>query len=166
MIRAKLKRICIGSNWRHTLVRGAILAAVVYCVGAYGLMPFSVQGDSMLPRYKTGDLGTINALAYRWSDPQRFDIVAIRMAGKKVMLLKRVIGLPGETVEIRQGVVYVNGEKLDEPYLLYRGDWNLNLQTVAADQYFVVGDNRGMPADQHHYGKTKRDRIIGRMSGW
>ena len=163
MIWARLKRVCIGSNWRLTLVRGLILAVVVYLLCSFVFLPFRVQGDSMVPLYKTGDFGFINALAYRWSEPQRFDVVAIRMAGRNVMFLKRIIGLPGEKLEIRAGVVYTDGKRLDEPYVQSNAGWDLNEQSLDSDEYLVIGDNRGMPMRQHKFGKVERDRIAGRM---
>ena len=163
MVLAGLKRVCIGSNWRHTAVRGLLLAVVVYLLCSFVFLPFRVSGASMAPLYKTGDFGVINALAYTWGDPKRGDVVAIRMAGRRVMLLKRVIGEPGETVVMRGGVVYIDGRELDEPYLLYRGDWDMKPQKLEADQYLVIGDNRGMPQDQHQHGKVKRRAIAGRM---
>ena len=79
------------------------------------------------------------------------------------MYLKRIIGLPGETVEIRHGVVHVNGEVLAEPYLQLRGQWDLKNQSLSADEYFVVGDNREVPMHHHTFGRVKRRRIVGRM---
>lgn len=162
-IGAIAKKICVGSNWRHTLVRAVILGALVYGMCSTLFLPIRIQGGSMLPLYKTGDYGIINALVYRWATPQRFDIVAIRMAGKDVMFLKRIIGLPGETVEMHDGIVRINGEILPEPYLQFRGHWDLKKQLLGGDQYFVVGDNRGMPMRFHTFGKVKRHRIVGRL---
>lgn len=156
------KKLFVGSSWRHTLVRAGILGVVVYGICSTVFLPIRVQGDSMLPLYKTGDYGFVNTLVYRWSIPQRYDVVGIRMAGKHVMFLKRIIGLPGETVEIHNGTVHVNGEVLPEPYLQFRGDWNLKKQSLSGDQYFVVGDNRGVPIHLHTFGKVKRQRIVGR----
>jgi signal peptidase I len=161
-IRAFLKKVCVGSNWRHTVVRAVVLSALAYGVCTTIFLPLRIQGDSMLPLYETGDYGFINTLAYHWSDPQRFDVVAIRMAGKSVMYLKRIIGLPGETVEIRDGTVHVNGAALSEPYLQFKGDWELRKQSLSGDQYFVVGDNRGMFILHHTFGKVKRHRIVGK----
>lgn len=161
-IKTRLKKVCVGSSWRRTLVRAVILGAVVYGVCSTVFLPIRIRGDSMLPMYKTGDYGFMNTLVYRWGDPQRFDVVAVRMAGKRVMYLKRIIGLPGETVEIRDGIVRVNGEVLAEPNLQLRGHWDLKKQSLSGDQYFVVGDNRKVPIHRHKFGKVKRHRIVGR----
>jgi signal peptidase I len=155
--------MCVGSNWRHTVVRAAILAVVVYAMCSTLFLPVRVQGDSMLPLHRTGDYGFINTLAYGWGRPQRFDVVAIRMAGQHVMYLKRIIGLPGETLEIHRGIVHVDGKVLPEPHLQLRGRWNLKKQSLSGDEYFVVGDNREVPMHLHTFGKVKRRRIVGRM---
>ena len=159
----KLKRACIGSNWRNTLIRAAILGIVTYTICTKAFLPFKVQGESMEPLYSTGDFGFLNALVYRWSDPERSDIVAIRISDRNVMFLKRVIGLPNEKLEIRDGVVYIDGEPLDEPYVEFNDRWNLQEHVMGADEYFVIGDNRGMPLRQHKFGRVKRSRIAGRM---
>jgi len=161
-IKGCLKKVCIGSNWRHTVVRAVVLSALAYGVCTTIFLPVRIQGDSMLPLYETGDYGFINTLAYRWSNPRRFDIVGIRMAGNSVMYLKRIIGLPGETVEIHDGTVHVNGKALSEPHLQFKSDWELGKQSLSGDQYFVIGDNRGMSIHYHTFGKVKRHRIVGR----
>ena len=159
----RLQHIVVGSSWRHTLVRTVILGVVVYGVCSTVFLPIRIQGESMLPLYKTGDYGFMNTLAYRWASPQRYDIVGIRMAGRNVMYLKRIVGLPEETVEIHEGIVRIGGEVLSEPYLALRGHWDLRKQVLNADEYFVIGDNRSVPMHMHTFGKVKRHRIVGRM---
>lgn len=77
------------------------------------------------------------------------------------MLLKRVVALQGETVEFRQGELYVNGKLLEEPYVLYRSDWELPPRAIALGHVYVVGDNRGTPMAQHKFGEINMDRIVG-----
>ncbi len=155
--------MCVGSNWRTTVIRAAIIGIVAYTVCTKAFLPFMVQGDSMLPLYETGDFGFVNALSYHWSDPKRLDVVVVRMAGKKIMFLKRVIGLPGEKVDIRGGVVHIDGVPLDEPYLKNDIGWNLKEQSMGPNEYLVIGDNRGMPIEEHKFGKVDRSRLVGRM---
>jgi signal peptidase I len=140
-----------------------MLGVVVYGMCSTVFLPIRIEGESMLPLYTTGDYGFMNTLAYRWASPGRFDIVGIRMAGRNVMYLKRIVGLPGETIEIHDGMVYVNGEALAEPYLRLRGHWDLKTQSLGGDEYFAVGDNRAVPMHHHVFGKVKRHRIVGRM---
>jgi signal peptidase I len=78
------------------------------------------------------------------------------------MYMKRIIGLPGETVAFAGGRVLINGEVLDEPYEKTPCDWNCPPVKLGPDEYFVVGDNRTMPSENHVFGKAGRDRIIGK----
>ncbi len=77
------------------------------------------------------------------------------------MLLKRIIALPGETVAFRQGLLYVNGIQVEEPYVHYRSDWNLAPRKVAPGHVYVVGDNRGTSMTRHRFGQVVMDRIVG-----
>jgi signal peptidase I len=105
----------------------------------------------------------VNCLAYWHRPPQRGDVVSIRYAGEHVMLMKRVIGLPGETVGFAGGHVIINGRVLDEPYEKWACDWNVPPAQLAPDEYYVVGDNRTMPPENHVFGKVLRVRIVGRV---
>jgi signal peptidase I len=77
------------------------------------------------------------------------------------MLLKRIVALEGEELEFRGGILHVNGEAIDEPYVRYKSDWNLPPRKVERGNVYVVGDNRGVPMDHHYLGQTPRGRIIG-----
>src|SRR4029079_5665853 len=91
-----VKVVLVGRDFRFTLVRIVVLAAVVWFVSSYVLMPIHVQGPSMLPTYSENGVNFVNRLSYRQVDPQRGDVIAIRFSGKHAMLMKRVVGLPGE----------------------------------------------------------------------
>jgi signal peptidase I len=77
--------------------------------------------------------------------------------------MKRIVGLPGETVAFHQGYLFINGKLLDEPYLILRGTWEHAPKQDGPDQYYVVGDNRDMPWDDHYKGRSPRDLIIGKV---
>ena len=98
---------------------------------------------------------------YAFSKPERGHVVVIRLAGKKVMLLKRVVGLEGDMVAFRKGRLFVNGKKVDETYVRYPSDWDLQPRMVDKNHIYVVGDNRNVPMDMHRFGQTSIDRIIG-----
>jgi signal peptidase I len=115
----------------------------------------------MEPTYRNGSLNFCWRLAYTFSEPKRFDVVVVRFAGKKVTLLKRVVALEGERVEFRHGKLFVNGKKIDEPYVRYPSDWNLQPRQVEKNTIYVVGDNRSVPIENHHFGQTSIKRIIG-----
>jgi signal peptidase I len=117
----------------------------------------------MEPTYHDGSVNLVNRLAYVRREPQRGDVVAIRFSGFKVMLMKRIVGRPGETIEFRRGRIYINGEFLEEPYVKQAFRWNSPPETLGSDQYFVVGDNRAMRQTEHEHGKVDRERIVGKI---
>jgi signal peptidase I len=161
-----LRIILVGRNPRTTLVRIVVLVAIVFLGRAYVLAPIKVVGPSMMPTYQERGINFINRLAYLRTDPQRGDVVAIRFSGEDIMLMKRIIALPGETILIRNGQVFINGEPLDEPYLdreNYPSDWDRPSRTLGPNEYYVTGDNRSMPRRFHQEGVTTRDRIVGKV---
>ena len=161
MAQSSLTRIVAGSNPRRTLVRAVGLVVGAYVVFGYVLMPVRGVGVSMQPTIAQGDLLFINRLSYRFRDPQRGDIVAVRVAGRSVVYVKRLLALPGDRVAFVNGVLWRNGEAVDEPYVIERADWELTEVTLGPNDYLVVGDNRGMPMAQHDFGTSTRDRLIG-----
>ncbi len=125
------------------------------------LVPVRGVGISMSPTMGDGELVFVNALAYRVRAPRRGDIVAVRLAGRSVVYVKRVVGLPGERLKIDHGIVHVDDRPLDEPYVRFRLPWSLDPVALAPGQYFVVGDNRGMPMALHDLGRVQRERLMG-----
>jgi signal peptidase I len=108
-----------------------------------------------------GDFNFCFRLRYIFSKPERHDVVAIRLSGEKVILLKRVVALEGEVVKIQKGVLFVNEKKIDETYIRYPSNWNLSPRKIDKNHVYVIGDNRNVPIDVHHFGQTSIDRIIG-----
>ena len=157
-----LQIVVIGRNPKATLVRVAVLIVTCFVVFRFILLPARIEGISMLPTYKDRSVNFVNRLAYRWHEPRRGDVVGIRLAGPHVMYMKRIIGLPGETVAFVDGRVLINGEVLDEPYEKSPCDWNYPPVKLGPDEYFVVGDNRTMPWQEHEFGRAARDRIVGK----
>jgi len=159
-----MQSILLGRRPRRTLIRAAVLVVVSAVVFGWILIPIRAQGISMQPTYEPGSFHFVNRLAFARRAPARGDVIGIRLAGPGVMYVKRIVGLPGERVRIDGGVVLVNDAALDEPYVKNRNpSWSLPETTLAGDEYFVVGDNRGMPIGQHELGKAKRARIVGRV---
>lgn len=164
-----LQIILIGRRPRATLVRIVVLAAVCLVVFNFILWPIQVDGISMEPTYHNHRLDCVNRLAYLFHDPQRGDVVAIRFSNPGFffrpheMLMKRIIGLPGETVWFHEGHVYINGHLLEEPYLKKPCDWEHGPIQCGPDQYYVVGDNRSMPFELHTQGRVERDHIMGKV---
>lgn len=160
---AALRRVAFGRNPRRTLWRAAALVLASVVIFGYVLLPVRGEGISMVPTFRPGRLSLVNTLAYRWHEPQRGDIVALQMAGRRVLYVKRIIGLPGERVAIVDGTVMINGQGLAEPYVTHRARWRLPEISLDADEYFLVGDNRGMPLAQHELGTARRPRIVGKL---
>ena len=155
--------VVIGRNPKATLVRVAVLIVTSFVVFKFILLPIRVEGISMLPNYKDHSWNLVNRLAYLWHEPQRGDVVSIRLAGPHVMYMKRIIGLPGESVAFENGRVLINGEVLDEPYEKSPCDWNCPPVKLGPDEYYDVGDNRTMPQELHKHGETPRYRIVGKV---
>ena len=156
--------LLLGATPRATLIRVAALAVLAFVMFRFILLPVRLQGISMLPTYNDGTLNFANRAAYWLGEPARGDVVAIRMSGLSVVYVKRIIGLPGERLEIVMGTVTVDGQPLFEPSVFfYRLPWNLDPFTLGPDQYFVVGDNRSMTIENHDLGRAARDRIVGKL---
>ena len=127
-----------------------------------------VDGRSMMNTLHDGDNLIVEKLSYRFSDPKRFDIIVFPPTGKKEYYIKRIIGLPGETVQIDEnGNIYINGELLEENYgaeTIQNPGRAVNPITLGDDEYFVMGDNRNNSKDSRseEVGNVKRSQIIGR----
>lgn len=158
-----LRRAAFGARPQRTLVRVAAIVAAAVVVFGYLLIPVRGEGPSMTPTIGDGQLVFVNTLAYWRSAPRRGDIVALRLAGRRLVYVKRIVGLPGERVSITRGTVLIDGGALMEPYVARRNSWNVAELTLAPDEYLVIGDNRGMAMRMHEFGRTRRDRILGRV---
>jgi signal peptidase I len=154
-------RVVAGRNPRRTAVRVLVLIVGAYVVFGQLLMPIRGVGVSMEPTIEEGDLMFVNQMAYRFREPARGDIVAVRIAGRSVVYVKRLLALPGDTVAFVDGTLWRNGVPVEEPYVTKRAGWQLDEVTLGADDYFVVGDNRGMAMAEHEFGTATRTRLIG-----
>ena len=164
-----LQVLTIGRRPKSTLIRIAGLVVVCFVTFKFILLPIRVDGISMEPTYHTGQINCINRLAYLWHEPQRGDIVSVRLsqadglAGPSLMYMKRIIGLPGETVAFHGGQAFINGQPLAEPYVQRPCHWEHEPVLCGPDQYYVVGDNRSMLFELHEKGRAERDRIVGKL---
>lgn len=156
---------------RHSIIEfvkfAVIAAAIVIPVRMYIAQPFIVHGESMDPTFATGQYLIIDEISYRFNPPQRGDVVVIHdPRGGDKYLIKRLIGLPGETLEIADGAVCIRaGETctaLEEPYVLYPKTDDVLRVTLGDDEFFVMGDNRAASLDSRYFGAVKRDLVVGR----
>jgi len=121
-----------------------------------------VEGHSMDPTLQDGEFIIVNKLAYRFGKPARGDIIVFQYPrNPREQFIKRVIGLPGDTVRIERGQVFLNGQPLDEPYIAappqYSGTWQ-----VPEDALFVLGDNRNQSSDSHTWGVLPMNLVVGK----
>jgi len=160
------RRVLIGAAPRRTLARVVLLAATAYGVFGHLLIPVRGQGPSMRPTLEDGQFVLVNRLAYWNAEPQRGDVVALEVAGGRVVYIKRIVGMPGERIRIERGIVRVNGAALDEPYVRRRLPWEVDDVQLGDGEYLVIGDNRAMPQRNHDFGRARRERVLGRVISW
>jgi signal peptidase I len=157
------------------MVRVAIISlAIILPVRYFLIQPFYVKGASMEPNFYDHEYLIIDEISYRFNEPQRGDIVVFKYPKDiKQYFIKRVIGLPGDKVKIQDNAVYVNGNKLEETYLLTGTETVLPVRgygevILGEDEYFLLGDNRGQSLDSRIFGLVRKDLIVGRtwIRGW
>jgi len=160
-MRSQLKKFFFPSiTWKYLIRLSAVAISAVILFSTV-IIPFRVMGFSMEPTYLNGRFNFCFRQQYLFSEPKRHDVVVIRMAGEKVMLLKRVVAMGGEVVEFRQGMLFVDGRKIVEPYVRQPSTWNLPPRLVRLNHVYVVGDNRNVPINVHQFGQTTINRIVG-----
>ena len=129
-----------------------------------------VEGQSMEPNLHTNQRLVVEKLSYRFHGPQRFDVVVLKLPHQgEELLIKRVVGLPGETVEIRNGKVYIDGTPLAEPFLNVQTRPGRNDRIVVPPLHvYVLGDNRDHSNDSRSFGPVPIENIVGRawLSYW
>ncbi len=147
--------------WRD-LIETVLMAVVLFLLLNAVTSRVRVYNISMQPTLYEGNLLVVNKFAYKLGTPKRGDIVIFHYQGTPTEdYIKRVIGLPGDTVNISNGVVQVNGQTLTEPYIAalpkYTGTW-----MVPEGELFVLGDNRNLSSDSHEWGFVKQEWVVGK----
>src|SRR5713101_2440321 len=169
-IAANQPRASTGSSFLRELAEVVLLAVILYIGISFAVQTVHVEGLSMFATLDDNDYLIANKIDYRIHAPERGDIVILRPpTSNSTDFIKRVIALPGEKILIRSGVVYINGHRLDEPYLPEAWVQDNNYPTNGSDgevippnKYFVMGDNRNRSQDSRFFGPIGRDRIDGR----
>ena len=141
-------------------IRAGAVALLAILIFGFVLRPCIINGASMLPNWPEHGFTFCWTPRYLFSPPRRGDVVIVRYSSK-VFYLKRVVGLPGDTVAFWRGNLYVNGKRVKEPYVKYISNWNLRPRQVEPGHYYVVGDNRSQPIHIHKFGQVRASRIIG-----
>ncbi len=147
-----------------------IAAAIVIPIRYFLFQPFFVKGQSMIPNFESGDYLIVDEISYRFQDPRRGEVIVFKSPqDPSQRFIKRIIGLSGETVEIKNGeiIIYRDGQLqiLDESnYLFSDLSTSGNIQiTLEENEYFVLGDNRSFSFDSRRFGALSKDNIIGKV---
>ncbi|BDG34716.1 signal peptidase I [Saccharococcus caldoxylosilyticus] len=160
--------------WRRLALFAGVLAVIF--IRLFCFTNYMVEGKSMMPTLQEGNLLIVNKLSYHIGHIQRFDVIVFH-ANKKEDYVKRVIGLPGDQIAYKNDVLYINGRKVNEPYLQpYKqklidgkltGDFTLEELTgkkrVPEGYIFVLGDNRLSSWDSRHFGFVKISQVVGKV---
>ncbi|MBV8644333.1 MAG: signal peptidase I [Candidatus Eremiobacteraeota bacterium] len=148
---------------RTVVSLSAQLVVLVLIALAFFMRTSPVQGLSMEPRVQSGELVLINTLAYRFGAIGRGDVVAFRHDGPTTeTYIKRIVGLPGERVAVRDGVVSIDGRELAEPYVRFRDRRSAPPVVVPPHAYYVLGDNRADSDDSRNWGVLNESDVIGK----
>jgi signal peptidase I len=167
-----------GEIWSYvkTLVIALILS---FLIQQFLFQPYTVKGQSMMPNLQEGNKIIINKMNYHYSKPERFDMVVLKAPYSDEFLVKRIIGLPGETVEYQNDVLFINHKPQKEPYLdqykqhllpfeKFTEDFTLKEITdesrIPEGYVLVLGDNRRVSRDGRHFGLIKINTIVGEVN--
>ena len=149
-------------NFIKTIIPYIIIAITVILIRTFVLTPVIVSGTSMNDTLKNGELLLLKKYDKSY---ERFDIVVFDYGDSK--LVKRIIGLPGETLEYKDGILYINGEEVEDPFALATKDFklsDLNIDVIPEGYYFVMGDNRSNSSDSRIIGPISAETINGTTS--
>ena len=152
-------------NIREIIIYANIILAIIL-VRTFIITPVRVNGDSMNKTLKDGEIMILNKIDYKLNNIQRFDIVVAKTDDSKI--IKRVIGLPGETLKYEDNVLYINGQETKEPYLTEKTeDFNitdLGYKKIPSNCYILMGDNRNNSRDSRIIGCVPKKKIQGKTS--
>lgn len=144
------------------------ILAIAFLIRYFLIQPFIVEGSSMEPNFLNQEYLLVNKISYQFREPRRGDVIVFRpIESPYLNYIKRVIGLPGETVEIKNGKVWIDGDELKEDYLpkdaktLISGGTKTMTVKLKEDQYFVLGDNRQFSKDSREIGLIPQVNIVG-----
>ena len=152
-------------SFLRELIETVLIAIIIFLLLQIVVKNFRVTGESMQPSFVDGQFLLVNKISYRFAQPKRGDVIVFRYPrdpGED--FIKRIIGLPGETVRIAEGNVYIDGHPLREPYLQGEstGTYHTLETALGEDEFFVLGDNRRYSSDSRTWGPVARRNIVGR----
>lgn len=149
-------------DWGETIVVALVLALIIR---AFFLQVFWIPSGSMEPTLDINDRIVVNKVVYHFRQPKRLEIIVFRgvssPGSEKRDLIKRLVGLPGETLELKNGIIHINGSPVEEKHVMNQDYADFGPVTVPADSYFVMGDNRPASADSRYWGFLPKKNLIG-----
>jgi len=149
-----------GWSLLREVIETILLAVIVFLVMNAITGRFSLDGPSMLPTLHKGEYVIVGRVDYKLHPPERGDVIVF--SRPEGMRIKRVLALPGETIEIRQGQVFVDGQFVPESYVKHPASYSMPARTLGLDEYFVLGDNRSNSSDSHNWGPVTFSEIDGK----
>lgn len=150
-------------SFLRELIETALIVLVAMALVNTATARFRIEGSSMEPSLHDGEYVLISKVSYWFGSPRRGDVVVFRFPHDPSRdFIKRIIGLPGETIAIRDGRVFINGRPLEEPYIRGPMVYTYGPVTLGPEEYFVLGDNRNASNDSHNWGTLPRSAIIGK----
>ena len=162
----EFKKFFYAQGFFYELGRGLVFFILILVLIHYFIATIHiVQGESMEPNFHTGQIIITNNLSYLISKPMRGDAIVLRFPGDpdKQKYIKRIIGLPGEQLEIKNGKVYINNEELIESYIPNNVSTYPNMKIdIPEDEYFIIGDNRPNSNDSRFWGTARLNDLIGK----
>jgi signal peptidase I len=149
------------SSLFREIVETLLLTVVIFVLVNTITGRYRIDGSSMEPNLHDGEYVIVNRVIYRLQAPQRGDVIVFQREGTREFI-KRVIGLPGDTVAVQGGHVLVNGVALDEPYIAQPNAYTMEPRRIGPNEYFVLGDNRNNSSDSHSWGTVPLNTIDGK----
>jgi signal peptidase I len=158
----------LGKQLLMLMLVGILCVAAYFVISRFVLTPVIIQGRSMQPTLKDGECYFLNRYVYLFKSPERGDLVVIKDPGHDDFAVKRIIGKPGDWLNLRNGSVFLNGRRLDESYLpkterTFAPDLHEKWIQLGNEQYFVMGDNRSNSEDSRYYGRITDKMILGQI---
>ena len=149
-------------DWAETIVVAFVMALIIR---AFFLQVFWIPSSSMEPTLEIHDRIVVNKVSYHFRPPRRNEVVVFRQVKApnvpKRDLIKRLKGLPGEKLQIKDGIIYINDHKIEEQHQFNQDFMDFGPVTIPADSYFVMGDNRPASADSRYWGFLPKQNVIG-----
>jgi signal peptidase I len=165
----------------HQVLAIVLIAIGVFLLSQATVQNYEVKGSSMEPSFEHGQRLLVNKAVYHFREPQRGEVIVFQPPGgsipnftehiialftrkqSDIPLIKRIIALPGDTIEIKEGKVYVNGQAIDEPYIKAAPSYTMTIREIPEGEYFALGDNRNNSYDSHSWGTLPQENIIGKV---